>query len=358
MKNKNKEKRNYKAKIKAAVALALSTAFVFPGKISANAEILRVGDKGEKVEELQRTLRVLELYEYPELEGYFGADTRSALMIFQQEHGLEVNGIADELTFQAMDKALDKFYPEIQYIRPMRLKTVGSDVKALQQVLKTMGYYGTRPDGIFNANTASAVRTFQFDYGMAVDGVVNERRVNKINSVAATLRPLRAPTVKQIENSMPEAEATDNTSAKSRIYRTDAVKMQWGAVDPVWPLDKTMKLTDVGTGISFYVKRTGGTNHADVEPCTEGDTQNMREAFSGMWSWQRRPVIVEVSYITSAASICGMPHGEDNIFANGVNGHFCLHFYESTNDDEYCTTDKAHQRAITAAAKYSFEKEI
>lgn len=358
MKRNNKEKRNYGTKIKAAVALALSTAFVFPGKITANAEVLRVGDKGEKVEELQRTLRVLELYEYPELEGYFGADTRSALMVFQQEHGLEANGIADELTMLAMDRALDKFYPEIQYIRPMRLKTVGSDVKALQQVLKTMGYYGTRPDGIFNANTASAVRTFQFDYGMAVDGVVNERLVNKINSVAATLRPLRTPTEKQIENSKPETGALGEETHKERFYRTDAIKMQWSAVDPEWPIGKTMKLTDVETGISFFVKRTGGTNHADVEPCTEGDTQNMRKIFSGMWSWQRRPVIVEISYITSAASICGMPHGDDNIFANGVSGHFCLHFYESTNDDEYFTTDKAHQKAITAASKYSFNKEL
>ncbi len=355
MKNKNKQKRNYGTKIKAAVALALSTAFIFPGKVTANAEVLRVGDRGEKVEELQRTLRVLELYEYPELEGYFGTDTRSALMIFQQEHGLEVNGVADEATFKAMDKALDKFYPEIHYIRPMRLKTVGTDVKALQQVLKTMGYYGTRPDGIFNSNTASAVRTFQFDYGMAVDGIVNERLVSKINSVAATLRPLRAATPEQVANAKPESA---NTVHEDRPYRTDAVKMQWSAVDPEWPIGKTMKITDIGTGISFYANRTGGTNHADIEPCTEGDTNNLREAFSGTWSWQRRPIVVEVSYITSAASICGMPHGDDNIFNNGVSGHFCVHFYESTNDDEYNTTDKAHQKAITSAAKYSFEKEI
>ena len=355
MKHNKKEKRNYGSKLKTAIALALSTAFLLPGKASADSDILRVGDKGEKVEELQRSLRVLELYEYPELEGFFGTDTRSALMNFQKAHGLEVNGVADAETFEAMDKALDEFYPEINYIRNMRLKTVGEDVKALQQVLKTMGYYGTRPDGIFNANTASAVRTFQFDYGMAVDGVVNERLVKKINSVAATLRPLREPTREQLADSMPE-EKSDSEKIPDRLYRTDAVKMQWSAVNKLWQIGKVLKVTDVETGVSFNLKRTGGINHADVEPCSEEDTDSLREVFSGIWSWQRRPFIVEISYITSAASICGMPHGESSIFGNGVNGHFCMHFFESMDDDGYDMPDKAHQKAIDKASEYSFTK--
>ena len=32
------------------------------------------------------------------------------------------------------------------------------------------------------------------------------------------------------------------------------------------------KITDVTTGISWYEKRTGGTNHADVQPLTAADT--------------------------------------------------------------------------------------
>lgn len=351
MKNNKKDKKNYSTKLKTALALVLSTSFLFPAKAEVDAQILRVGDRGEKVEELQRGLRVLELYDYPELEGYFGTDTRSALMNFQRAHGLEVNGVADAQTFKAIDEALDEYYPEIKYIRTMRLKTVGHDVKALQQVLKTMGYYGTRPDGIFNANTASAVRTFQFDYGMVADGIVNERLVKKINSVAASLRPLREPTKEQIDDSKPEADSA--ADVKDRLYKTDAIKMQWSAVDKSWQIGKTLRVIDVETGITIDLKRTGGINHADVEPCTEQDTENLKEVFSGTWSWQRRPVIVEVSYLTSAASICGMPHGYNEISDNGVEGHFCMHFYEST-DDDYNMTDMSHQRAIDIAAKYSF----
>ena len=355
MKKKNKDKHQYGLKIKAAIAIALSTSFFAAGKGSADGEVLRVGDKGEKVEELQRSLRVLEHYEYPELEGFFGTDTRSALMNFQKAHGLEVNGVADAETFEELDRALDDYYPEIVYIRPMRLKTVGDDVRVLQRVLKTMGYYGTYPDGIYNANTASAVRTFQFDYGMAVDGVVNERLVKKINSIALQLRPL-----KHEENNLTAwADVkSDNAAAEdSEIqFYTDAVKLQWSAVNKLWKVGKIMKVIDVETGETISFKRTGGIHHADIEPLTETDTDKLRALFGGNWSWTRRPVVAEVAYITSAASVCGMPHGENEISGNGVNGHFCMHFYEST-DDDYGLTDKAHQNAIDIASNYSISQQ-
>ncbi len=354
MNNSKKDKISVKSKIKAAVAIALSTSFLFSGKAAADAQILRVGDRGERVEELQRTLRVLEFYDYPELEGFFGTDTRSALMNFQKEHGLEVNGVADTYTFRALEAALDECYPEIQYNGIMRMRSVGDDVKALQQVLKTLGYYGTRPDGVFNANTASAVRTFQFDYGMSVDGVVNERLVKKINTVAASLRPFKGADV-EIEDGSPAEQSVKQAEKTGEIlFHTDAVKMQWSAVSSAWKLGKVMKIIDVETGEEVFLKRTGGYNHADAEPCTAEDADKLKIMFGGEWSWARRPIVAQISYITAAASICGMPHGDDLIPGNGVNGHFCVHFFESTDDNGYNIRDKAHQQAINIAADYSF----
>ena len=353
MKKRGNDKQSISIKIKTAIAVALSTSFLFSGKAAADAQVLRVGDRGERVEELQRSLRVLEFYDYPELEGYFGTDTRSALMNFQKEHGLDVNGVADARTFRALDVALDECYPEIHFTGIMRMRSVGKDVMALQQVLKTLGYYGTRPDGVFNANTASAVRTFQFDYGMAVDGVVTERLVKKINSVSASLRPFKGPDV-VIDESVAEAAETVKMAADEPEYRTDAVKLQWSAVDSAWKVGKVLRLIDVETGESVDLKRTGGVNHADAEPCTQEDTDKLKMMFGGAWSWARRPVIAQVSYITAAASICGMPHGADAINGNGVNGHFCVHFYESLDDNGYNIADRAHQRAIDIASEYSY----
>lgn len=354
MKN-NDSTKNIGSKIKAALAIALSTSFLFTGKASADSPILKVGDNGQKVEELQRTLRVLEFYDYPEVEGYFGTDTRSALMNFQKEHGLDVNGIADAETFKALDEALDERYPEIEYRGNMRLHSVGEDVRALQQVLKTLGYYGMRPNGVFNANTASAVRTFQFDYGMQVDGVVNERLIKKINTVSASLRPFRE---KDIASDNEEILDTvdDEEQIGTSFLHTDAVKMQWRAVNQAWKSGKVLKVTDVETGVSVNLRRTGGKNHADVEPCTEGDTENLKRMFGGSWSWARRPIVAQISYITAAASICGMPHGDNAVSDNGVYGHFCVYFYESTDDDGFNSMDSAHSKAIDIAADYSFNK--
>lgn len=352
---KNDSAKNIGSKIKAAIAIALSTSFLFTGKASADSQILRVGDRGQKVEELQRTLRVLEFYEYPEVEGFFGIDTRSALMNFQKEHGLDVNGIADEETFKALDEALDECYPEIEYKGNMHLHSVGNDVLALQQVLKTLGYYGMRPNGVFNANTASAVRTFQFDYGMAVDGIVNERLVKKINTVAASLRPFRGSDVVLEDEPDDNNENGITEQYGVNLFHTDAVKMQWRAVNNAWKPGKVLTVTDVETGISVNLKRTGGKNHADAEPCTQEDTDKLKTAFGGTWSWTRRPIVAQVSYITSAASICGMPHGDNVVSDNGVYGHFCVYFFESTDDDGFNTMDAAHRDAIDMAANYRFD---
>ena len=345
--------KNIGTKIKTVIARAVSLSFLFAQNSDYDPQSLRVGDKGERVEELQRTLRVLEFYDYPELEGFFGTDTRSALMNFQKFYGLEVTGVADRETFEALDVALNDCYPEIEFKGTMRLRSVGEDVKALQQVLKTLGYYGTRPDGIFNANTASAVRTFQFDYGMAVDGIVNERLVKKINAVAASLRPLKRTddTVTPVEVAKGVAKA--DAVAKS-VFHTDAVKIQWSAVNSAWRPGKVLTVTDVETGISIDLKRTGGIHHADVEPLTPEDTKKLKDIFGGSWSWARRPFVAQLSYLTAAASLCGMPHGDDAVSDNEVSGHFCIYFFESTDDNGYGIMDKAHAKAIDSAAQFVF----
>ncbi len=338
------------SKIRNAISMALSSAFLFTDD-EIPSDALRMGDSGEKVEELQRTLRVLELYDYPEKEGVFGSGTRNAVMRFQREHNLDITGVADNVTLDEIDSALDEYYPLIHYTRVMRLKTVGEDVKSLQRLLKSMGYYASRPDGIYNANTASAVRTFQFDYGMSVDGIVNERLAVKINSVAISLRPFH----EKVENERVAAEAAakaEDIAVGESAYHTDAVKMQWSAINQLWRVGKSMRITDLESGDTIVMRRTGGLNHADVEPVTKEDTEKLKKLFGDRWSWSRKPVIINFSYITSAASICGMPHGEEDIFGNGVEGHFCMHFFESTNDDINNEIDKEHQHAIDIASHY------
>ena len=110
-------------------------------------------------------------------------------------------------------------------------------------------------------------------------------------------------------------------------------------------------ITDVETGIAWKEKRTGGTNHADVQPLTAADTAAMKKAYGGTWSWNRRAVFVTIDGVNYAASINGMPHGSGNsIPDNDFDGHHCVHF---TNSRTHGTNTKCsqHQAAIKEALK-------
>ncbi|GGJ10306.1 spore cortex-lytic enzyme [Alicyclobacillus cellulosilyticus] len=51
----------------------------------------------------------------------------------------------------------------------------GDDVYELQSRLRLLGYYWGRVDGLFGWKTYWAVRTFQYNFGMKVDGVVGPK---------------------------------------------------------------------------------------------------------------------------------------------------------------------------------------
>ncbi|WP_051541117.1 LysM peptidoglycan-binding domain-containing protein [Caldalkalibacillus mannanilyticus] len=104
----------------------------------------------------------------------------------------------------------------------------------------------------------------------------------------------------------------------------------WTEAQYVFTIGKTARVTDFATGRSFHVKRTVGANHADSEPLTAQDAQIMREIWGGSYSWQARAIIVEVDGRRLAASMHSMPHGVQYIHNNNYNGHFCIHFLNST----------------------------
>lgn len=122
----------------------------------------------------------------------------------------------------------------------------------------------------------------------------------------------------------------------------------WTEAQYLWPIGKDARIVDFQTGKSFMVRRTVGAFHADVEPLTSADTQVMHEIWSG-WSWATRPVIVEVDGRRLAASSNGMPHSIQTIRNNGFNGHFCIHFLNSTRHKDNLQQAN-HQRNVKTAA--------
>jgi peptidoglycan hydrolase-like protein with peptidoglycan-binding domain len=133
---------------------------------------LRQGSHGPEVRRLQRTLVMLKLLDYEQIDGAFGPKTEAAVRAFQESEGLTVDGVVGPATSAALPPAPDT--PLLQR------GAHGAAVKALQHGLRTYGGAGaaTDPgaiDGDFGANTEAAVRAYQGDRGVGVDGKVGDR---------------------------------------------------------------------------------------------------------------------------------------------------------------------------------------
>ena len=61
--------------------------------------LLRSGSIGPEVTQLQERLKQLGYYE-GEVDGQFGGGTRAAVVLFQQQHGLDADGMAGAETLQ------------------------------------------------------------------------------------------------------------------------------------------------------------------------------------------------------------------------------------------------------------------
>jgi len=110
-------------------------------------------------------------------------------------------------------------------------------------------------------------------------------------------------------------------------------------------------VTDVRTGISFWMESFSNGSHADVIPRYREDTEAFRQAFGGSWSWEPRPMLVYVDGRTIAASMSGMPHGGFNSRDNGLVGHFCMHLQGSRTHNGNRSHENDHQNSVEEAAR-------
>lgn len=146
----------------------------------------------------------------------------------------------------------------------------------------------------------------------------------------------------------------------------------WTEAQYVIPVGADFEVVDFITGKSFFVRRTTGANHADCETLTSEDTNKMKAIWGGSFSWTKRPIIIKCSGRKIAASMSAMPHaGNDSVAAgvwtswrsdnygagtnfdwiknNGMNGHFDIHFLNSTKHVDGAV-DTVHQANIKTSA--------
>lgn len=203
----------------------------------------------------------------------------------------------------------------------------GSDVSILQRDLTNLGYNTYGVDGVFGKNTYNAVVRFQQDKKIIVDGIVGSKTRMVINYA------------KNGSNQIP------SRSVSNRPEMAD----WWSVVNYAFPRGIVATVRDIDTGISYQIKRLGGSSHADVEPLTDSDTIKMKQIYGGNWSWTRRAVVVTVNGRSFAGSQNAMPHGGQAIYNNNFSGHFCIHFLNSRTHSSN-SLDFTHQNMLRKAA--------
>ena len=129
---------------------------------------------GFNVEALQRSLTA-QGYDVGTVDGVFGARTAAAVRAFQANEGLTADGVVSSATLAALGMTSSYTTSSTTSYGSSSGYSYGgsgSQITQLQQSLLSAGYYIGSADGVYGARTEAAVRQFQANNGLRVDGIV------------------------------------------------------------------------------------------------------------------------------------------------------------------------------------------
>ena len=152
------------------------------GIASTGYETLEYGSTGEAVRKLQNRLDALG-YKPGYTDGKFGATTEAAVMAFQANNNLTVDGKAGPATQRVLYGSAKRSDVAYSTIRPGE---TGAAVRNMQYTLYELGYYDGAIDGIYGQTTSDAVRSFQIENSLKpVDGIAGNATLSKLYSSSA-----------------------------------------------------------------------------------------------------------------------------------------------------------------------------
>lgn len=143
--------------------------------------MLQEGDENERVQDLQNRLMDLGYLSLDQSTLYYGPATKYAVSLFQRQHALQQDGIAGQQTLAMIYSDDAKPYTLLQ-------GTKGNDVDALQRQLERLGYLD-KATGYYGTETIAAVKEFQTQNDLEVDGKTGEHTLDLIYSPNAKPSP-------------------------------------------------------------------------------------------------------------------------------------------------------------------------
>lgn len=142
----------------------------------AVANAFSFGEKNPEIEKYQKRLKELG-YLTTEPDGTFGDDTKAAVRRFQESSGLIADGFIGPMT---MERLMSK---DAQG-NALAIGARGDDVTRIQTRLKELNYI-RKVTGYFGSDTDTAVRSFQHNNRLSVDGKVGAKTMNSLMSSSA-----------------------------------------------------------------------------------------------------------------------------------------------------------------------------
>jgi len=172
-----------------AVFVLVICFMLFPSAAFAavRSEVLMIGDRDGFVTEIQEVLNT-DGYLKVNPTGYYGTLTQAAVMGFQRDKGLTVDGKAGPITRKALLGASyapmgGRSAPDARSAEKYYLGDRGSEVEKIQTKLKELGYYDySKITGYFGPITKEAVKRFQRTNDLVVDGIVGAKTYEKLFS--------------------------------------------------------------------------------------------------------------------------------------------------------------------------------
>lgn len=188
---------------------------------------LNFGSRGDTVSHLQSKLNERNLYK-DKIDGVYGPSTQTAVVRYQKEKGLRVDGKAGPKTRSSLSSANGNYVPSDKIIQE---GDHGQSVRSVQKKLKHLKNNTYSIDGKFGQRTKEAVKEFQSDNGLQVDGIVGSQ-------TRAALYSQEQAASKESANSTLKLKVTDvHTSANNSGLVADAKNLegtpyQWGGNTP------------------------------------------------------------------------------------------------------------------------------
>lgn len=339
-------------------------------EVSQNYTKLVYGTQGsDKVRDMQNKLKERGFFSVNATGGYW-KETAKAVAAFQAYCGLTVNGneaSSEMLGLLFYEGDLDAYlaqnnqgtgsansnqYANAKTNAMLSKGMSGEQVDLLILRLTELGYLDECEPSSFDSDVYDAVKWFQSTNSLDVDGIAGPKTLTCLYGSSA----LDADeSKKETETGVPPEVDGEEISVsigevKNIDFFSDEGVSYYDRSSGVFKDGATAIVTDIATGISFQVRRTGGYSHADVAPATAFDTWQLYRIYNYEWSWTRHAVYVTLENgETLAGSINGMPHGNSTENANNFDGHMCLHFLNSRTHGSD-KVDPDHQAAISQAA--------